>query len=237
MADDKREGWEQLFQSGHFPPRFQTTAAPNQSIVEWADTLPAGISILDVGCGIGRHVVYLGERGFKMAGMDLSPSGVKTTQEVCAERNLTFDGRVSDMSNLPWPDGTFDAALSTSTLAHNRVADIKITLAEIRRVLKPGGLFLADFLHKGTQSYQRVHDQFLAGEISEVEPNTFVDQSSQPDKDDDAFLPHHFSDEAEVRDFLSDFEIVRLWNDVPTTSDGSLPARGYWIVSARKPLA
>lgn len=235
---NERAGWEHLFQSGAIPPRYQTLAAPNDTVIEWADALPAGSTILDVGCGIGRHVIYLGGRGFKMAGMDVSPTGVKTSQEVCAERGIDFDGRVADMTALPWADATFDAALSTSVISHNLRADIFKSISEVRRVLKPGGLFLVDFPHKATGSYQRVHSQAAAGEISEVEPETFVDLSPEPDTDDDAFLPHHYSDEADVRDLLRDFEIVKLWADLPERSpDGGLPMRGYWVAWARKPLA
>lgn len=240
MADtpnpDARAGWEHLFQSGMFPPRYQTHAAPNASVVEWADTLPPGSLVLDVGCGIGRHVIYLGERGFRMAGVDIAPSGVRTCQEVCAGRGIDFDGRVSDMTALPWPDATFDAALSTSTICHHLRADILKTIDEIRRVLTPGGVFLVDFLHMDTLSYQRARAQAAAGDLTEVEPETFVDLSSIPHPDDDAFLPHHFCDEAEARALLNAFEIVRLWADLPDRSpDGSPGKRGYWVAWARKP--
>lgn len=241
MADssnvDTSAGWEHLFQSGHFPPRFQTLADPNTSVVAWADTLPSRASVLDVGCGIGRHVVYLGERGFIPSGVDLSPLGVQTTREVCAERNIPFDGRVAHMTALPWPDATFDAVVTTSTIAHLRRADIFKTMAEIRRVLKPGGFLLADFLHKGTRSYEHIRQQAATGEVSEIEPNTFADESSHPDIDDDAFLPHHYSDEAELHEFCSAFEIIRIWAELPATSDGSPPQRGYWVASVRKPLS
>lgn len=242
MADpsnpDQRAGWELLFRSGFFPPRYQTLAAPNATVVEWADTIPATGSVLDVGCGIGRHVIYLGERGFKMAGMDISPLGVKISQEACAERQIDFDGRISDMTTLPWADMTFDAALSTSTICHNLRADILKTLSEVRRILKPGGLFLVDFPHKDTFAYQQVRDQVAAGELSEIEPNTFVDESAEPDTKGDAFLPHHFCDEVDIRDLLRSFEIIRLWADLPEqTSEGSLAKRGYWVAWARKPLS
>lgn len=234
---DHHAGWEYAFQSGVFPPRYQTMAAPNETVVQWADTLPAGYSILDVGCGVGRHVIYLGARGFRMAGVDISPSGVKITQEACALRHLEFDGRVSDMTALPWLDMTFDAALSTSVIAHHRRADIVKTINEIWRILKPGGLLLVDFLHKDTLSYQRVRNQAAAGEISEVEPDTFVDESPQPNLADDAFLPHHYSDKAEVHDFLYSFDIIRLWADLPDRpAEGGPGMRGYWVVQARKPL-
>jgi tellurite methyltransferase len=233
-----RAGWELLFRNETFPPRYQTLAAPNESVVAWADSLAPGISILDVGCGIGRHVVYLGGRGFKMAGMDIAPIGVQRTQSACEERQLDFDGRVSAMSHIPWEAMTFDAVLSTSTIAHNRRVDLEKTIGEIWRVLKPGGLFLVDFLHKETLSYQRVCQQAAAGEITEVEPDTFVDTSPDPDPTSDAFLPHHYSDEAEVRDLLHDFEIVSLWADLSgRPPEGGLGQRGYWVAWARKPHA
>lgn len=229
-------GWDHLFQSGSFPPRYKTTAAPNQSVVDWAGTLPAGAFILDLGCGVGRHVVYLGQQGFRMAGADISPSGVKQTQEVCAEQQIVFDGRVAEMTNLPWSDTTFDAVLSTSTVCHLRVADIAVTVAEIHRVLKPGGFLLVDFLHKGTLSYQETRKQAAEGKFSEIEANTFVDDSATPDLMDDAFLPHHYCDEAEVNDLLQDFEMINVWADLSDQPElGQLPRRGYWVASARKP--
>lgn len=236
-AAEERAGWELLFRNETFPPRYQTTAAPNESVLEWTDNLKPGSSILDVGCGIGRHVVYLGERGFQMAGMDIAPMGVEKTRQACQERQLSFDGRVSGMTNIPWENETFDAALSTATIAHNRRSEIEKTLAEIWRILKPGGLLLVDFLHKDTLSYQRVREQAAAGQITEIEPDTFIDDSPTPDLADDAFLPHHFSDEAEVRDLLHSFEIVKLWADLPgRTPEGELGQRGYWVAWARKPL-
>jgi SAM-dependent methyltransferase len=172
-----------------------------------------------------------------MAGVDLSPTGVKLSQEICAERQIALDARVAPMTELPWPDDIFDAALSTSTVPHNRRADILRTVLEVRRVLKPGGLFLVDFLHKDTLGYQRALDQAASGQLTEVEPDTYVDESPTVDDADDAFLPHHFSDETEVRDLLSSFEIVRLWADLSERApDGGRGQRGYWVAWARKPL-
>lgn len=237
-SPDNHAGWELSFQSGHFPPRYQTTAAPNDTVVEWADTLPAGSLVLDVGCGVGRHLVYLGGRGFRLAGFDASPSGVRLSRQACAERRIELDARVSDMTSIPWPDATFDAALSTSVICHLLRADILKTMREIRRVLKPGGQFLVDFLHKDTATYHEAREQVAAGTLTEVETDTFVDTRPEPDPMDDAFLPHHFCDEADARSLLQSFEILRLWADLPANQTEGTPAkRGYWVAWARKPLS
>jgi hypothetical protein len=63
-------------------------------------------------------VTYLGRLGFKMAGADISATGVQLASAACAERGISFDGRVCPMTSLPWADASFDAALSTSTIHH-----------------------------------------------------------------------------------------------------------------------
>ena len=57
-------GWEQIWKSENIPERFGSFAPPDDRVVEWANTLPPEASVLDVGCGIGRHIIYLGERAF-----------------------------------------------------------------------------------------------------------------------------------------------------------------------------
>jgi SAM-dependent methyltransferase len=233
---DDRAGWEHIWRSETIPLRYQTLAEPNAAVVEWADTVNHGGSILDVGCGVGRHVIYLGERGYRMAGVDISPSGVSMTQAACAERGISFDGQVSDMTHLPWPDQTFDAALSTSTIHHHRRADVVKALSEVRRVLKPGGLFIADVLCAGTLDHRLLKDQVAAGEITEPEPNTFVDE--RPDSPDpDGFLPHHYCDEADLRDLLSPFEIIRMGADLKEViTERGTGTRGKWVVWVRRPF-
>jgi tellurite methyltransferase len=220
-----RIGWEAIWSSERIPERYTTFAAPNDTVVEWANSLQPGASVFDLGCGVGRHVIYLGERGFSMAGADISPTGVQRTYAACAERGLAFDGRVCDMIVLPWPDATFDATLSTSTIHHALRANIQRTLAEVWRILRPGGLLLVDFPCTDRADYAFIGEEVAAGHIVEVEPNTFVDE--RPDSDDpDGFLPHHYCDEADVRDLLNRFTIERLWVDA-----GS---RGKWVAWARK---
>lgn len=229
---DERVGWERIWRSTTIPEKYGSFAAPNQAIVEWADTLTPGSAVLDIGCGVGRHCVYLGQRGFQVAGTDISPTAIDLTRKICAENGIAFDGRVADMQNLPWPDAVFDGALSTSTIHHHLRPNMVKVLAEVRRVLKPGGLFVADFLSIDMIEQRKLREQVAAGELTEPEPNTFVDVRPDIDDMNDAFLPHHFSDEADLRDLLRDFEIIKLW--IIQRSDGT---KGQWVVSARRPLA
>jgi SAM-dependent methyltransferase len=232
-----RIGWEPIWASENIPNRYASFSPPNDTVVEWANSLPPGAAVFDLGCGVGRHVTYLGGRGFQMSGSDIAPTGIQRTQAVCLERSLAFDGQVCDMTVLPWPDETFDAALSTSTIHHGLRANIQRAIAEIWRILKPDGLFLVDFPCTDTWDYQFMRTSVMAGDYLEVEPNTFVDQ--RPDSDDpDGYLPHHYCDEADIRDLLGQFTIERLWPALrpapPELGEGHL---GKWVAWARKTTA
>jgi tellurite methyltransferase len=229
-----RIGWEMIWNSDQIPDRFASFAAPNDTVIEWANSLPAGALVLDLGCGVGRHVTYLGGRGFRMAGADVAPTGVQRTLAACAEHGLSVDVRVCDMTLLPWPDAHFDGVLSTSTIHHALRANIQQAIDEVWRVFKPGGLFLVDFpcTDRADYTYQRA--EVAAGHIREVEPNTFVDE--RPDSEDqDAWLPHHYCDQADLRDLLRRFTIERVWASAhpagPPFKEG---LRGKWVAWARK---
>ncbi len=230
-----RAGWEEIWRMEDLPPRFRSFASPNDSVVAWAETVVPGGRILDVGCGVGRHVIYLGGRGFQMAGTDISPTGVKVTQDAAAGQNIPFDGRVSDMTTLPWPDATFDAAFSTSTIHHHLRVGIMQTLAEVWRVLKPGGLFLVDFPSTDTLTYQTLRELAAAEQVAEVEPNTFVDERNAEDVD--GFLPHHFCDETDIGELLREFQLVRLYPALREVVTESGPGKiGKWVAWVRKPV-
>src|SRR5215813_10303567 len=170
---DERIGWELIWRHGNGHPRYGSYAAPDAAVMDWAAELPAGGFVLDLGCGVGRHMVYLGDRGFRMAGIDISPTGIRLTREACAERRIGFEGRLSDMTVLPWADGIFDAAPSISTIHHHRREEIVRTLGQIRRVLKPGGMLLVDLPCTDTLDYRLLRERVAAGQIAEIEPDTF----------------------------------------------------------------
>jgi tellurite methyltransferase len=230
---EERVGWELIWRHGNGHPRYGSCAAPDAAVVDWATDLPAGGFVLDLGCGVGRHVVYLGDCGFRMAGIDISPSGIRLTQEVCADRRINFEGQISDMTTLPWADGIFDGALSISTIHHHQREGIIRTLGEIRRVLKPGGLLLVDFPCTDTVDYLLLRERVAAGQIAEIEPNTFVDPRPDLDEMDDDFLPHHYCNEDDLRDLLRPFEIMRLWAALRQSENGA-GMRGKWVASVRR---
>ncbi len=103
-----------------------------------------GEKALELGFGTGNEVLDLAARvgptGL-VAGIDISSGMLAVTQRKidAAPPAARLDLRVADARKLPWEDATFDAAYTSFTLELFPEADIPAVLAEVRRVLKPGG--------------------------------------------------------------------------------------------------
>jgi SAM-dependent methyltransferase len=92
--------------------------------------------ILDAGCGSGGMTRFLGRYG-RVTGIDLSPEALRLAQR----RELPRLAR-SSVGALPFRDAAFDVVTSFDVLYHLNVDDDQIALADIHRVLRPGGIAL-----------------------------------------------------------------------------------------------
>ena len=104
--------------------------------------LQPGMSLLDVGCGPGTITIGLADwlAPGKVTGVDLDPKRIQQATGTASAQgvtNVTF--QTGDAYQLPFPDGSFDAAFMTFTLMH--LKDRGAAVSEVMRVLKPGGIF------------------------------------------------------------------------------------------------
>jgi ubiquinone/menaquinone biosynthesis C-methylase UbiE len=139
--------------------------ALRRQVLDLADLRP-GEAVLDVGCGTGTLALEaqprVGDAG-RVVGIDPAPKQLARARAKAAHRGLPLEFRLGVIEALPFPDASFDAALST-LMMHHLPDDLKRRgLAEIARVLKPGGrLVVADAEHPGHPG-QRGH--FGAGSL------------------------------------------------------------------------
>lgn len=96
----------------------------------------AGERVLDLGCGEGRLTAEIAATGAQVIGIDAS------AEQVAAARDLGLEAHLGDGAALPFPDAAFDAAFSNAALHWMR--DIDAVLAEVARVVVPGGRFVAE---------------------------------------------------------------------------------------------
>jgi SAM-dependent methyltransferase len=113
--------------------------------------LEPGMRVLDLGCGRGRHLhaLYWNEIPLEVVGVDLSHGEVKAALDGFFQlpppdphsplRSAVLSA--GDAARLPFADNSFDRVLCSEVLEH--VPDPDAVLAEIARILKPGGIFAA----------------------------------------------------------------------------------------------
>jgi ubiquinone/menaquinone biosynthesis C-methylase UbiE len=108
---------------------------------ELAELVPEG-RILEVGSGPGRLAVKLAEAspGIRVTGIDITPEMVQMAGSLAGRRGVAdrVEFQIADVVALPFPDASFDAVVSTFSLHHWRKPGEG--LAEIHRVLRPGGV-------------------------------------------------------------------------------------------------
>lgn len=101
-------------------------------------------AVLDCSCGIGTQAIGLALHGHRVVGTDLSPRAAGRAVREAARRNVPLRTAAADMRQLPFPDGRFDTVVcADNSLPHLLTEqDVHAALAEMHRVLRPGGLLL-----------------------------------------------------------------------------------------------
>jgi SAM-dependent methyltransferase len=115
--------------------------------------------VLDVGAGSGRAVIGVlqGRPGTRATAVDIYTGfwGIVGNTPARLMKNAATAGvadrveaRVGDARQLPFPDGSYDAVVSTYAIDHLRQNEIPVALREVSRVLKPGGDFLLGIVNQ-----------------------------------------------------------------------------------------
>ncbi len=133
---------------------------------------PTVPKVLDLGCGIGRHVLFSFQMGVEGYGVDLSHQAVEfarrwLAREGCERVNeKVLEG---DIQKLPWPDHFFDFVVSHGVLDSMNFDIARNAVGEVARVLSKEGLFYCDLV-SGDDS---VHAREFSGEELVKESHEF----------------------------------------------------------------
>jgi len=119
-------------------------------LAAFAELVPPGGPVLDLGCGPGRLTGHLQALGLAVSGLDLSPGMVA----VARARHPSLDFVVGSMTDLDLPDGALGGVLAWYSIIHLPPGQLPTVFAGLLRVLAPGGQLLLAF-QAGDERIQR----------------------------------------------------------------------------------
>lgn len=190
---------------------------PEPDVVEWAGKSRLGGAdvALDLGCGVGRHSLVLAALGFETHAFDGSDAGLTHLAESVRHRKLSITTRQGLMTDLPYADASFDYVLAFNVIYHGDRPVVAQAVSEIRRVLKPGGIYQGTMLSKRDVSR-------LCGR--EVAPHTFINEGT-----DDKVHPHFYCSAQELTELFEGFELLSLLD-----KEHSRPGSWHWHLVAER---
>jgi 2-polyprenyl-3-methyl-5-hydroxy-6-metoxy-1,4-benzoquinol methylase len=126
--------WKKLY-AGEYPRGFLIIETLRKYAPEFK---VEGADVLDIGCGDAGAIIAFAERGARCAGIECFDTSLERGRLRAADHGVTVDLRKGVAESIPYPDASFDLVMLDNVLEH--VNDRPLTLREVRRVLKPGGI-------------------------------------------------------------------------------------------------
>jgi len=127
------------------------------SLIEFCNTnkLDMGKKVVDLGSGIGRNTIYLAQQGFNVTAIDFIQEALDQLSEKVNNLNLSKNikivkGNIAEV--LPFRDNAFDSAIDIVSSISLNLSEMAIFESEVRRIVKPNGLFLT-YIHSRDDEY------------------------------------------------------------------------------------
>lgn len=131
------DNWRELYEREDIYARIYQSR--RDAVLQWVDSLalPAGTSVLEVGCGPGLTAVELALRGHAVTAVDIAPAMISMTRKLAAEKEVSVRTLVGDVCNLPFPNDTFSLVLSMGVVEW--IPKFEGAIHALARTLAPGG--------------------------------------------------------------------------------------------------
>jgi ubiquinone/menaquinone biosynthesis C-methylase UbiE len=187
-----------------------------------------GRRVLDLGCGSGVLACYMLRNGAWVTGADITEHGTRLTAANAASRSLALSVVRTDAEAMGFADASFDFVLSWGVLHHSRSTER--ALAEVRRVLRPGGRGLMMVYHRTSLVYYIKGLYWLLARGRIFRGGTLA---SATDHYADGYYHRHFSRE-ELARCLQDAGLQPLRLTATQQEEPILPGLGGRIDAALK---
>jgi 2-polyprenyl-3-methyl-5-hydroxy-6-metoxy-1,4-benzoquinol methylase/uncharacterized protein YbaR (Trm112 family) len=129
-----------------------------------------GQTLLDIGCNWGRWTLAAARAGYRPLGIDPSFEAIVAARRIARQLGIDASYVVADARHLPFPDAAFDVVFSYGVLQHFSKADVRVSLREIARTVKPTGYTWVQMPNAlgARNAYQLARRRFREGDRFEV---------------------------------------------------------------------
>jgi len=186
------------------------------SFIEFIEHTDFGIkNALDIGCGDGKYLLFLLKKGFRITGLDSSPTAISMAKKVVEQSGHLI---VADMFDYPYQANTYDLVISHAALHHGLKAQVVSLVEKIQNLLVENGKI---FLSVPSDDCRK-NWAMMSGH------KTLADGTCIPLQGPEKGLPHSFFSRQEIDELFTGKYV-----DLSIQTDES----GRWIITGQKKRA
>jgi SAM-dependent methyltransferase len=176
--------------------------------------------VLDLGCGIGRHVFPFLKASYIVTAVDNSEQALKKINKKKDKFDLDINTVKGDYLNKTFPDNSFDIIISINVIYHGEKEDFKAAIKNCKDYLKNEGIFLFTCPTRDDGKY---------GNGKEIVPHTFLSLNSVHPGD-----AHYFASKEDILNSLNDMEIIYIKKEeYYWDNNGKKEFSSYWQVLSK----
>ncbi|MFX0020541.1 MAG: methyltransferase domain-containing protein [Candidatus Hermodarchaeota archaeon] len=214
--------WNGMWSSRTIEQELEACKIETAPRVLFLNYLPKNGKIIDAGCGFGKWVIFLSERGYEVIGVDNNNLAITKLKQFRSSLKVDF----GNILKLNYPDNFFDAYISMGVIEHFEDGPL-LALKEAYRVLKPNGLIFVStptvniirkiFIQPILNVINRFYYTFTKF-YNFLNKNNLIDRKFKKDKREKKerknyyhFIEYRFTSE-ELQAFLkkSNFEVIKV---------------------------
>jgi ubiquinone/menaquinone biosynthesis C-methylase UbiE len=230
--NEGKELWTKLHTESRYRPKY-----PAENVVQYIFRnfeRNGKTKVLDLGCGAGRHIVFMGKENIVPYGVDYSSEGIKYTKDILKKEGgqlseYAENMKVASLTDIPFENDMFDGIICYGALYYLRYEDIKKAVSEMNRVLKKNGKLM--LVVRSTDDYRCSSENVLPTD----EKNTYIIDEKSTDKcafSENGMTMHFFSIE-ELEDLFKEFNDVKI-DEITETHNNREFCDSNYVVTAVK---